>query len=324
MKIFALSGYVLLLGALTGCELVKPFEPASIIHEDAHGGGSIVEFNAKETVLASGGWAGIIRLWVIPDGSASLQWQAHKDEITGIQFIAEDRKMVTASYDGSIRVWTSEGALLLSSQVMQPVRSMAVSEADNLVVTGHVGGFVRMWQLDSLKLIQSRQTRNSDIRAVAWSAKKQTVASSAFDGSVWLWPKEKQSIELEAPSSDARTLTFTQSGDTLLGGGWFHVFKWDLNAQKLTIIETEYAGIIRNMQLVENEQSLATISRQTDSAVLFIDPNTGVVQRRFQSHDLCGQDVTVSRNNRFMASTSDDASVRIWWLKSPNRTLNER
>jgi len=59
---------------------------------------------------------------------------------------------------------------------------------------------------------------------------------------------------------------------------------------------------------------LATISRQTDSAVLFLDPLTGVSKKRFQSHDLCGVEITVSRNRNFLATTSDDSSIKIWRL----------
>jgi len=302
---------------LTGCQFVKPFEPARIIHEDAHGGGSIVSFNTAETLLASGGWAGYIRLWAIPGGEEKLRWHAHDEEISGIQFAKQDQEIVTAGYDGMVKVWSVTGTLLRKSKTVEPIRSMVVDEAENLIITGHADGFVRLWQLDTLLLKASRRTRDSDIRAVAWSAPQRLIASSAFDGSVWLWPLGKDSYELPKSSSDARTLTFSEQGTVLLGAGWFHLFRWDLSDRTLKEISTEHAGIIRNIKLVNDGRSLATISRQTDSSVLFIDPGTGAVQRRFQPHDMCGKDVSVSKNNRFMATTSDDGSVRIWWLDQP-------
>lgn len=59
---------------------------------------------------------------------------------------------------------------------------------------------------------------------------------------------------------------------------------------------------------------LVCVSRQTDSAINFLDPQTGATLRRFQKHDLCGSDIHISGDCRYLATTSDDASVRIWNL----------
>jgi WD40 repeat protein len=40
----------------------------------------------------------------------------------------------------------------------------------------------------------------------------------------------------------------------------------------------------------------------------------GQVLRRFQRHDLCGNWVTLSPDGKYLATTSDDASVRLWRL----------
>ena len=82
----------------------------------------------------------------------------------------------------------------------------------------------------------------------------------------------------------------------------------------LTTMATEHYGIIKSVQYTGKGESLATISRQTDSSVYFLDPLSGAVTRRFQQHDLCGADVSVSPDGRYLATTSDDASVRIWVL----------
>jgi len=304
---------------LSSCQLVKPFVPADVIIEDAHGGGSLVRFNAQETILVSGGWAGKLRFWHLPAGTAGISWQAHDDELTGASFIQHDEALVTTGYDGWIKRWSASGTLLQQVDTHSAIRSMVLDEAEDVLITGHVDGSVRVWRLQDLRLMAQKHHHAKDIRAVTWYGPKKWIASSSFDGTVWLWPLGKPPVKLETPPSDARTLSFAEGGKTLLGGGWFHLFRWSLQNQTLQVVKTEHAGIIRNMQLVQQGKTLATISRQTDSAVLFLDPNTGKVKQRFQSHDLCGADVTVSRRHRFMATTSDDASVRIWRLDS-NRT----
>jgi WD40 repeat protein len=51
--------------------------------------------------------------------------------------------------------------------------------------------------------------------------------------------------------------------------------------------------------------------------VLFLDPLSGKTNARYQQHDLCGVAVNVSPDGRYLATTSDDASVRIWKLSTP-------
>jgi len=80
------------------------------------------------------------------------------------------------------------------------------------------------------------------------------------------------------------------------------------------VLSTPHHGIIKSVEYLAAGDVLATISRQTDSSVYFLDPASGALLRRFQQHDLCGADISVSPDGRYLATTSDDASVRIWML----------
>jgi WD40 repeat protein len=114
---------------------------------------------------------------------------------------------------------------------------------------------------------------------------------------------------------DAWSLVFSPDGERLYGGTWFRLLRWELGDGALTSLPTAHRGIIRSLQFTGGGETLASISRQTDSAVYFIDPESGAVTRRFQKHDLCGAAVAVSPQGRYLATTSDDASVRIWVLQ---------
>jgi WD40 repeat protein len=131
---------------------------------------------------------------------------------------------------------------------------------------------------------------------------------------VAIWSTLDEVRYLEEPPADAFTLAFSPDGQWLSGGTWFRLYRWNLDDGALTTLATEHHGIIKSVQYTGNGASLATISRQTDSSVYFLDPASGEVTRRFQRHDLCGADVSVSPDGRYLATTSDDASVRIWVL----------
>jgi WD40 repeat protein len=150
------------------------------------------------------------------------------------------------------------------------------------------------------------------------------LASSAADGTVALWQAQGEVRFLEQPPTDAASLTFSRTGDVLLGSGWFNIFRWDTNSGSLRVLKTEHRGRIPRIGLTSDGQRLATISEWSDSTVLLLDPKTGATLERLEPHALCGAAVAVSGDGAVVASTSDDGSVRIWELNGTPQPIAPR
>ena len=299
-----------LLAACTGHVYERPFA----VHQDAHSGGSIVAFNQAGDVLASGGWEGALRLWQLPGGEALRQWPAHTDSVNGIVFIEADRQLVTAGYDGALIKWSLDGAVIKRIETASAVMHMVAARTRGRLITGHGDGSVRIWSLPDLELISTRTLHPAALKAVAIDAGSQRYASAGKRGNVFVWSEGGPAKQLESPPADAWTLAFSPDGEWLMGGSWFRLFRWNLRDGTLLTLPTEHHGIIKSIQYTGAGNELATISRQTDSAVYFLDPVSGKTLRRFDSHDLCGASISVSADGHYLATTSDDASVRIWDL----------
>jgi WD40 repeat protein len=301
---------LLLLTACAG----QPHEPPMVIHEDAHRGGTVVAFSRSGELLASGGWSGTVQLWQLPQGSAVRRWRGHSDSVNGIAFLDADQQVVTAGYDGVLERRGLDGALLQQLPGLIAVTHMDADALLDRMVTGHRDGSVRLWRASDFTLLAEKKLHDGEVKAVAIDPARARYASSGADGSVAVWAESGNVQYLEEPSMDAWTLAFSPDGQWLSGGSWFRLYRWNLAAGSLTTIATEHYGIIKSVQYTGQGESLASISRQTDSSVYFLDPVSGEVMRRFQRHDLCGADIAVSPDGRYLATTSDDASVRIWVL----------
>jgi len=197
---------------------------------------------------------------------------------------------------------------------------MVLATAAGRVLTGHADGTVRVWRLADFHLLQARELHRGAVRAVAIDPVALLYASSGTDGTIQVFDGSGPVRQLAAPPVDAWTLEFSPDGQSLYGGGWFRLFRWRVSDGVLDVLPTRHHGIIRDMQFLGDGSSLATISRQTDSSVYFLDPHTGEVIRAFQRHALCGASITVSIDGRYLGTTSDDASVRIWDLGLPAAT----
>lgn len=311
-------GIALLTGVLGlyGCAS-PPRIPANIVLQDAHNNGYVLAFDNRSETLASGGSEGRVRLWRLPDGKELSGWKAHTDSLQGLVFLNHDRELLTAAYDGTLARWTNDGTLLKRLNTPAPVTSMAADEAADVVVTGHSDGHVRLWRLADLSLAHDLPLHRGEVRAVAYHAAARLLASSGTDGRVYYWREGAEPRPLPAPPTDAQDLAFTPDGSVLMGSGWFNLFRWQLDNETLQVLPTAHHGIVKSISFSRDGRTLASIGRQTDSAVYLLDARTGAVLKRFQPHELCGSFVRLSPDGRYLASTSDDASVHIWDLQRP-------
>jgi len=301
---------------LSSCASPPRF-PANVILRDAHNNGYTLAFDSRSETLASGGSEGRIRLWHLPDGMELSGWKAHTDSLQGLVFLDHDRELLSTAYDGTLARWTRDGTLLKRVKTPAPVTSMAANEAADLIVTGHSDGHVRLWRLADLSLMHDLHPHHGKVRAVAYHAATNQFASSGTDGRVYYWRAREEPRPLPSPPTDAQDLAFAPDGTILMGSGWFNLFRWQLDNGALRVLPTPHHGIVKSISFSRDGRTLASIGRQTDSAVYLLDARTGIVLKRFQPHELCGSFVRLSPDGRYLASTSDDASVFIWDLQHP-------
>jgi WD40 repeat protein len=308
--------------ALLGCNDFFPKQTANVTIRNVHLFGTVVAFNSSSTLLASGDQDGHILLSSLPKGSPVVNIKAHRDYVTGIGFLGEDQ-FVSTGDDKRIVVWDTTGKMLREIHTPSTITQMVMSIKGRIMITGHEDGSVRLWKLPHLEQGGDYHLHRGKVLSVAYDAENQRFASSGSEGRVMVWKAGLEPRELDKIYGNTASLLFSSDGRTLFGGGWFKLYRWDVASGKVQIFRTEHHGSIHRLSYTGDDNTLATISRHTDSAVYFLNSKNGAAERRFQSHDLCGADIAVSPDGCYLATTSDDSSVRIWYLDCKARKLTE-
>jgi WD40 repeat protein len=307
-----LSTIAIFSALLCGCQLAERV-PARVI--DVGGSaGRVVAFNPDASLIAVATLNGAVGIWSLDTGKRRAIWRAHRGTANGIVFLHNDR-LLTAGYDGRVAIWTLLGILVKEWSADSPVTAFAAALPAGLGLSGHSDGWVRLWHLEG-GLVRTWPIGKDEVRAVAITSDGRALAASDEDGGVTLWSPETQPKRVPRPPTVARSLVFSPAGDSLIGTGWFKLFSWQLPGGKLRVLPTAHRGIINSARFLP-DGLLATISRQTDSSVLILDPISGVTVELLGRHDLCGTAVAVSRDGRYVASISDDATLRIWRIFNP-------
>jgi len=311
VKVSNLRIFLAALTVLAACAGPAKLAPNLILETDTINRDTVA-FSLSADLLGSGAANGDVTLWSLPDGKTVRHWRAHTGSVHGLAFLAGDR-LVSASYDKTIALWERDGTLRLRRATPAPIAAMAVYEAQDLLVTGHDDGAIRRWRLADLQPLSEMRVHRGGVRALAYHPSG-LYASSGYDGATYVWRAGETPRALARSPSDARGLVFAPDAQVLYGSGWFKLFRWHVADGTLAVLPTEHHGVITSLDLTADGRRLASISRQTDSAVQLLDPATGATLVRFQSHELCGTHVRLSLDGRYLASTSDDATVRVWDL----------
>lgn len=303
LQVFGLSGCASDAGLL---------EPINIV-DDASTGGNALDVSPDSRLAASADWAGKIRLWRLPEGTPVGSWRTPHGDVPGLMFLSGSEQLLSAGHDGFIRIWDLVGRLVAAYDTGSSISSFSPTHDRRGVLLGHANGLVSYWTTDGSRL-GAWQVSDRRISAVAVDASEAHYAAGDSGRRVWRWHKDGLPEGLQSPPSFVRTLAFNPTDGRLLGGGWFNLFSWQASDTQLQLLPTAHGGIVNHVQFSANGSYLASISRQTDSAVMLLNPQTGETLAAFRKHDLCGQHVALSPDGRSMVSNSDDASVRFYLL----------
>jgi COMPASS component SWD3 len=124
-----------------------------------------------------------------PPQSKPLQKQAkdlqtfvgHVDTISQILFV--NGSLISASHDGSVRIWNVEtGALQGYLMVGAEVTAIATSPNSNLFITGDRSGKVKMWNLVDYKLIRSLPLHTGKITGIHFTQNGKGFVTTGEDG----------------------------------------------------------------------------------------------------------------------------------------------
>lgn len=148
----------------------------------------------------------IVRLWSLPGLEPRGQVGDHRKRIRHVRFAPDGNSLVTASSDGTARVFRLTGERIANIRVELPVRFASFSPDGQQVLTCSVGkgGSAQLWRVnDATEVLHFHGHRDPMWGTLnsngAWAA------TSARDGTTCIWPTDPVAVAKRLPIQSANS-----------------------------------------------------------------------------------------------------------------------
>ncbi len=128
-------------------------------------------------------------LWEKPTWSLSQTINAHSDWVRCLSFTPDGGKLVSGSFDKTIKLWNLDRGMAIYTFTDHPkgVFALAISPNGKYLASGSWDEIIKLWDLDTGKLISNLSEHQASVRSLVISPDSQTLVSGSFDKTMKLW-----------------------------------------------------------------------------------------------------------------------------------------
>jgi proteasome accessory factor A len=239
----------------------------------------------------------------------------HTAGVTSVAW-ASDGRLVSASRDGTARVWEPVSGLCL--RVLSPHGDGVIGVAcdgEDGVATLALDGILRVWDGVSGRLRASVRRLSAPALCLSWGdgpAQTSMVATGCVDGNIRLWSPALALVgTLHGEGGHLLTITWDPAGQRLAAGAdGGEVTLWDVPTRRTLHRLSAHQGAVRALSWSPDGRLVA--SGADDSTIKIWDADSMVLTAVVRDHQRGVSEVAFSADGTLLASRGEDKTLRLW------------
>jgi WD40 repeat protein len=297
-----------------------------------------ISFDPKGELVVAASADGTVKLWNVdgepqntPSGSS-----AHGDIVWDVAFSPNGETIASVGSDPSVKLWNRSGELLHSLPHFHDVHGLSFSPDSSRVVSGDWHGVLKLWNVRTGQLIKAHDERESYpprsilyIYSASFNPSNPTqIAYSGYfgtSGGLKIWDTETNTVKSFGQHQNiVSAISYSSDGSLLAAANLGGVVEfWDSSSGKLLGRVESELNAINDIAFSSNHQWLAvagangtvTLWNVEEALQLWRQNRTlRTPNQIFEGHDGAVNGVAFSPNDKIIASTSDDRTIRFWQI----------
>lgn len=242
----------------------------------------------------------------------------HTDRVRSVAYSPDGRRLVTASYDRTARVWdalTGRQILVLRGHGAS-VLSAAFSPDGGRIATGSMDKTARIWDATTgRQLLVLRH--EAGVRSVAFSPGGRRLVTGSYDRTARIWDATtgRQMRVLSGHSALVTSATFSADGRRILTASYDKTARiWDAATGRTVRVLTGHSDVVTSAAFSADGRHVVTTS--SDKTARVWDVATGRQTAVLSGHtQLVASAVFSARGDRILTA-SYDTTARVWDAQS--------
>ncbi|XP_036915093.1 striatin-4 isoform X2 [Sturnira hondurensis] len=274
--------------------------------------------------------------------------RSHYDGIRSLAFHHSQSALLTASEDGTLKLWNLQKAVTAKKNAALdvepihafrahrgPVLAVAVGSNSEYCYSGGADARIHSWKIPDLNmdpydgydpsvLSHVLEGHGDAVWGLAFSPASQRLASCSADGTIRIWDPSSSSptclctfptaSDHRIPTSVAFTSTEPAHVVASFRSGDTVLYDLEAGSALLTLESQGSSGPTQINQVVSHPNQPLTITAHDDRGIRFLDNRTGKCVHSMVAHLDAVTCLAVDPNGVFLMSGSHDCSLRLWSL----------
>jgi WD40 repeat protein len=245
--------------------------------------------------------------------------EEHEDLVHSVVLSSDQTKVVTGSWDNTIKVWNAQTGELDKTLVGHEnlVNSIAISADGKTLVSASDDTTLKVWNLDTGESIQTLTGHSDVVNSVALSPDGKTAVSASDDETIRIWNLDtgKSVLTLTGHEDWINSVAIAPDGQTIISGSSDETVRvWNINSGTLEQTLKGHTDVVNSVAIAPDGQTI--VSGSDDETVKVWNWQTHELKHTFNSPSGWVNTVAISPDGKKVASGSDDSIIRIWSLET--------
>ena len=189
-----------------------------------------------------------------------------KVKIAAASFSADGQKLLTSNMEGTLRLWelgSTKKPKPIQSPGNSPVFALTLLPDGKRAIAGGMDFICRLWDLEKGEEIRAFEGHTNSVFAVAYSAKKNQLATGSFDQSIRIWDADdgRELYAFKALKGSVFSLAYGNDGQALIYG---------CKNGRIELLDFQQAAHIRQLQEKFTQAQEILKTRKNDVEALTI------------------------------------------------------